>query len=437
MGRVRLGVSTAVILALAGPAGAAELTRLQSAEPGDPFALEFSLRWNREQEKANITRETASGTAFPAVIDQDELRYARVRNDLVTRFALALYQDLELHVDIPYSMGDDATWSLATPLTSTLTSNDRDAMGGACPDSNADGLPGPCPLFEARTSDTTVFKGGELGDLQVGIAWGIFNDRRDDTKPTWVVALDATFPTAKLYEPGKGRSADMRSPYFTGARRGPAGEKVWKWDLSTSLSRRFGPVDPYFKAHVTGMTKSAKTYSNCDYVEELAATGDATLASVAACASPRWKDQAGAKLPWIAGLTFGAELVPFEDTREDQKVTFDFRLFGDYTSRARFYNELTDASGKLHMTDAYLTMGGYVGLYLRASRWVTLDVSGSLATRTSHYLTGETPGTGDLDDPGATGVNPNYDWRYDAPGNRFRVADVMLFSLSGSFILSF
>jgi hypothetical protein len=450
MGRVRLGVSTAVILALAGPAGAAEITRLQTAEPGDPFALQFSLRWDREQEKATISREKSTGGApgaFPAVLDQDELDYSRVKNDLVTRFALALYEDVELHVDLPYSMADDATWNLAViPASSSIATNGRDAM-------NQDCALTPCPLFPVSTSDATVFKGGQMGALKAGLAWGIFSDKRDDTKPTWIVGLDVTLPTGKLYDPGLGRQPNMGSPYFAAARRGPNAEKVWKWDFSTAMSRRFGPVDPYFKAHVTAVTKSSSTYSNCDNVAAFNAMAvpAATNAAVTNCGLSQWKDEAGAKLPWIAGLTFGTELIPFEDKAEDQKVTFDFRAFGDYTSQSRFYNELTDASGKLHWTEGYLTMGAYAGVYLRASRWVTLDISGSLATRTSHWLSGEYPGKSRDDDAGAsdpipadvTGfgsnerLNPNYDARYDAPGNRFRLSGVSVFNLSFAFLLEF
>lgn len=449
MGRLRLGLSITLGLALAGPAGAAELTRLQSAEDGDPFALHLSVRWDREHEKATIAREKA---VAGRVVDQDELAYERVKNDVVARIALALYRDLELHVDVPYALGDDTSWKLkGIPAASTILQETRDAMGQPCATS-------PCPLFPVATEETTVYKGGELGDVKVGLAWAIFNEARDDTKPTWVVGVDATLPTAKLYDPAEGRDAFMGSPYFAAAKRGPAGEKVWKWDLHTTLSRRVGPIDPYVRAHVTGMTRSSSTYSNCDRVQELFddplsdRPAQMTFAATQNCSAARWKDEARAKLPWIAGLTFGTELVPYEDLREDQKVSFDFRLAADYTSSSRFYNELTDLTGKLHSTGSHLTMTGSLGLTLRASQWVTLQALGSVGARTAHFLSGEPLGKdGDVltCDPalrsGARGpgdtscadLNPNYDWRYDAPGNRFRVHDVTFFSLTVAGVLQF
>jgi hypothetical protein len=383
MGRLRQGLTTAILFAaLTGPAGAAELTRLQSAEPDDPFALQFSMRWDRTQERATISREQAFA---PAATTEDltELRYSRVQNDLVTRVALALYTDVELHVELPYSLADDVAWRFGTrngmpvnAANSSIATNGIDAMGQAC-------AAVPCPLFPVSGKDTTVFHGGKVGDLRAGLAWGIFNDLRDDTKPYWVVGLDVTFPTATRYDPAAGRSGIWQSPNAVEAKRGPDGEKVWRYDVYTALSRRFGPVDPYFKAHVTAVLPSSSTYSNCEHAAELAipsngAPPQMTLDSITNCVSAKWKDEAKAKLPFVAGLTFGTELVPFEDAKEDQKVTFDFRVYADYTSSSRFYNELTDASGKLHDTEGYLTMGGYLGLYLRASRWVSLQ-----ATRTS------------------------------------------------------
>lgn len=441
---LRPGFLTALAcLALAAPARAAEITHVESAEPGDPFALQISLRWDRALERARISRERAEPDG--TVKDATELRYSRTRNDLVTRLAIALYRDLELHAELPYALADDVVWRYGTRGgfsvrdDSTIERNAVDAMGQPCAVT-------PCPLFPVAP-ESTVFHGGRMRDLEIGFAWAIFNDRRDDTKPTWVVGLDVTLPTATRYDPAAGRDLDWRSPYATETHRGPTGEKIWKWDLSTTLSRRIGALDPYFRAHVTGMVPSNETYSNCDHAAELAGRSPAqmTLAGAENCELPEWEVDSDARLPFVAGLTFGTELVPFEDPREDQKVAIDARLFADYTSRSRFYNELTDASGKLHLTEGHLSMGGLLGLRLRASRFVSLEASASLATRTAHYLTGESPGRrrgklpgGDLS--GATSnpaLNPNYDWRYDAPGNRFRISEVSVFDLSVAGVLRF
>jgi hypothetical protein len=76
---------------------------------------------------------------------------------------------------------------------------------------------------------------------------------------------------------------------------------------------------------------------------------------------------------------------------------------------------------------------------VRASRYVSLHATASVATQTSHWLSGESlgrdgawpavnPATGLTVDPAET--NPNFDWRYDAPGRRFRLSEVSIFELS-------
>jgi hypothetical protein len=451
MGRLRLGAIVAFTLAFAGPAGAAEIARVASrGEPGNPFDMHVEIRWDRFEESARITRERASGNGV--VQDGDELRFTRTVNALVPRVAIGLAEDLDLHFEWPYVLADDRAWRFGivngaptggVPPYSSIETNDVDASGAACTVDLDPVVPGTnCALFPVAPS-TTVYHGGKAGDLKVGVSWGIFNDRKDPTKPFWLAGVDVTFPTAALHDPAAGRGTNWMSPYSAPGKPGPFGEKVWKWDFFTVMSRRMGPIDPYVKAHATVMRKSSSTYSNCDHAAELA-TVSATnpvaqmnSEAIAACADSGRASDAEARLPWVTGLTVGTEIVPYEDAREQQKVSIDVRLTGDYTSSQRFYNELTDASGKLHHTEEYLTLGGFLGLYLRASKYVSLTASASLATNTAHYLTGEAPGRDGSGSTAAGQLNPNFDWRYDAPGRRFKISEVSIFEVSFGGVLTF
>ncbi len=466
MGRSRLGVLAALALTLAGRAGAAEITSIATREPGRPFDLRISFRWDRFQERAQITREVPAapdpGTNPAGGGMGDELRYERQLNAFVPRVAIGVTHDLEVHFEWPYVAGDDRTWRFGqgaggqpaggVPPYSTIETNDVNANGLPCAYDVTASIPGvQCPLFPVAP-DTTVYHGGRAGDLKGGIAWGIFDDKEDPTKPFWLAGLDITFPTASRYDPAGDRNYDPASPanIWSSPHSAPGspaavGEKVWKWDFQTALSRRLGPMDPYVKAHVQFMTKSSSTYSNCEHAAEMAGLGNPQMNSQAPANGAAEGSRADAKLPWIAGITFGTELVPYENEAQQQRVALDFRLFGDYTSAARFYNELTDMSGKLHWTDPYLTMGGYLGVYLRASKFIVLQGSTSISTSTAHWLTGETLGNGRTWPPlGANGItadptqmNPNFDWRYDAPGRRFRISEVANFAMSFAFVLTF
>jgi hypothetical protein len=436
----RLHALTALALAaLAGSAGAAEISRVAtSGEPGNPFDLDLGVRWDRSVESASITREGHDG----------KLRYLRTRNAVVPRVAVGLWNDLEAHFEMPYVLGDDRelrygmAWGVGSDSARYLDplATEVDANGQACPG---------CEILSVSPK-SIGYHGGRAGDLVAGLSWGIFNDRKDDTKPFWLVGLDVTVPTAAKWEPGKGRTADTwASPYRLETKPGPFGEKIWKLDLYTTFSKRYAYVDPYVRAHARFAFKSASTYSNCDAATEATAatlnTPQMNGLAVQNCKS--WGSDAGAKLPFVAGIVFGNEFIPYEDAKEHQKLSIDFRFFAELTSKQRFYNELSDATGKLLQTEGYMEVGGLVGLYLRASQYVQLQAQASLSTRSAHDLTGESlgkdgawpaldaSGNGRTADPAA--MNPNFDWRYDAPGRRFRVSEVAIFALSVGGIVQF
>jgi hypothetical protein len=442
------GALTALTLAVAAPAGAAEISRVvSSGEPGSPFSMDLDVHWDRSVENATITREKGSAgtSALPggAVFQGDRLAYTRTRNAVVPRIAIGIWKDFELHAEMPYVLGDDRDWRYGTlygqptgPTTDSISTNTIDAQGQPC-------AVQPCPLF---TVPSTGYHGGKVGDLKAGLAWAIFNDKKDDTKPTWVVGMDLTVPTAAKWEPGKDRNPDTwASPYELKTNPGPFGEKIWKWDLHTVLSKRYKYFDPYVKAHAQLAFKSSSTYSNCDAVNETATVRQFNVDAAQNCQS--WGDAAGAQLPFVAGLLFGTEIVPYEDAREGQKVTLDFRFYSELTSKARFYNELSDATGKILQTGEYMEIGGLAGLYLHASKYVQLKAQASLATRTAHDLTGESlgksgswpalnpDGSGRTLDPAQ--MNPNFDWRWDAPGRRFRISEVSILELSFGAVIMF
>jgi len=253
------------------------------------------------------------------------------------------------------------------------------------------------------------------------------------------VGFDITFPTAALYDPWAGRVLAANtyvSPYMVPAKVAGVGQKIWKFDLQTALSKRMGPIDPYFKAHVTLPRRFSTTYSNCDHVNDAINPPPGTLVSKANCALPQWKDAAGAKLPWNTGLIFGTEFIPLENKVEGQRMVIDLRLTAEYTSKARWYNELTDATGKLLSTGSYAQIGGLVSFLFRASRYVAVQGDAGYTWESPHLLTGEPLGVADGSNS-LPGQNPNFDWRWDAPGRRFRITSASIFSLQLSGILNF
>jgi hypothetical protein len=445
MGRYRLPViAVSAALVLAGSARAAEVTRVATAaDPGNPIDVDLSIRWDRLERSGLISREWTVGGEIE---DVPQLRFTQKATAIVPRIAVGVYRDLELHAEIPYVLADDMGWRYAevggipadVAGLDTIQDNDVTPSGEVCP------TPGTCPLFPVG-GGTTVYHGGKAGDLLVGITWAILSDERDDTKPKWIVGLDLTFPTATRYDPVAGRTGrpDWSSPHVNAADPGPFGQKLWRWDLSTALSRRMGAFDPYVKGHVTIQRRGSDLYSNCENALALQAAVPEQGPSwmFANCAA--FDEDASARPPYLLGLLVGAELVPYENAAAGKKVTIDLRLSADYTSPARWYNELTDASGRIHWTEDYATVSALFGLRFKASEFVALEAQTSIGTQTAHFITGEYLGRVRGEDPGPPydetnpALNPNFDWRYDSPGRRFRVSEVSLFAVRITGILRF
>ncbi len=447
MGRPSLRTLIAFSLAVpCATAGAAEVTRVASSgEPDKVLEVGVSARWDRDLRRAKIEREAFVGGAN---VDATELHYEQVTNRIVPRIAIGLWHDLEIHAEMPYYLSDEHSWRYAlvngvsTEANSTIRTSRIDASGLPLGDPASRCVTDPCPIFQVPAAGDpmrTVYHGGALGDLKLGIAWGILSDRRDDTKPFWLVGVDVTLPTAERYDPSTApQHASSSSP-------APVGRKIWVYDFYTAFSRRVGPLDPYLKAHVALPATANGTYSNCEHAAQLAANAPPApeMASWAPqnCANALWRDRAGAKPPVVFGMTFGTELVPYEDRAAGEQVSIDLRLAADYYGAARWYNELTDATGKLLHTDPYLDLSALVGVYLRASRHFALKGMAEFHHETTHLISGEGLGRYGDDPSIATThpeqLNPNFDYRYDQPGHRFRVSETTVFTIRAGVEVTF
>jgi len=196
-----------------------------------------------------------------------------------------------------------------------------------------------------------------------------------------------------------------------------------------------GSVDPYVRFHATSYRPSKETYSNCNHAADFSAMNPPQVAGVAAtaCAASSTVSQYGPRPPWVAGSAFGAEIVTGENKADGTRVAIDFRLSADYYSSALWYNELTDATGKLLFTEDYFAVDAFFGFYWRASKYMQLQATARLGTETPHWITGEDMGG----IASGKAKNPNFDYRYDAAGRRYRITEVSNFGVALAGVLQF
>lgn len=412
-------------------AQAAELTRIASSfDPDHPFGMYLDVGFERNQEKEQIVRELHQGGT---VQDVNELSYLMTESKLNVGAHIGLYQDLEFYFGVPFVFSQNRQWGFAggtTPANSTITNNCLQANGNLldpnCPSTGA----GAAPMFAVPAQS---WRSG-LGNLTFGLRYAIFNQKRDDTKPMWLVAMDYQAPTASLNDP---------STITTASNPGNIGDKVHRYTFWTALSRRVGVADPYFKIHFTLPYLGPGWYSNCDNPSP---TNMGTPQNCGATYNGQvaWtRQQTGEQPPYVGGIIFGTELNAYDEPAHHQKVAIDLRGIATYVSEGRYYNEMSDLFGKLMYTQEYAQLGGQFGLYAHAADFVSLQLVASLLYNTEHTLTYESIGK-DLNGNGVVDVtslpvevNPNFDYRTDMVSRQFRATQDFVFTLSATATFSF
>lgn len=408
----RLGFLIAVLLGTS--ATAAELTRVASSfEEKDPFGMFLDFTFDRTADRGTITREWYQQGQLQ---DVTELRYQKIESKMGIDAYLGIYKDLELHVGVPIVFQQDRQWFYAGGTNETNSTINRncalDPSGTPCANPGS----GDGQLFGVPNAS---YRSG-LGDFTFGIAWNPLVQKKDPSKPTWTLRFDYTAPTASLLNP---------TVYTSNANRGNIGDKLHRYTFATAVSKRISKfVEPYFELHYTLAWRGPGVYSNCD---------DASAARQGHpenCGKEGWsREQTGVQPVHTGGSIFGAEITAFEREDRHQRFAFDFRFFVNYFSEGRYYNEMSDLFGKLLYTGDYGQAGGQFGIVAQAAEFVILRAYTSFAYNSEHFLTNENIGK-DLNGNGVVDVstapqeiNPNYDFRVDRVGRRFRIEQQFLF----------
>ncbi len=410
----------------------AELTRVASSfEEGDPFGLFLMATFDRQQEWANITRENYQSNDL---VDVTELKYQKIQTSLGIDAHIGIYKDLEIHVGVPIVFQQDRNWQYASgtdATNSTINHNYTCSPNGqttcGAPGSGTGVLfPGD---FDPNKGGVNSYRAG-LGDVSFGFAWNAFVQKKDPSKPTWTLRFDYTAPTATVLDPSQQTSTSSR---------GGIGDKVHKYTFSTAVSKRLGKyLEPYFGLSYTLPWRGPGFYSNCNNPDPT------KLSHPENCGGDGWKRaDTGIQPQHTGGATFGLEVTAFEDVAKHARFGFDLRGWFNYVSEGRVYNEMSDLFGKLLYTSDYGQVGAQLGLTGSAAEFISFRAYASLAYNTEHFLTNEDIGK-DLNGNNLIDittapqeVNPNYDYRVDRVGRRFRIEQQYVFRIQATVSFNF
>ncbi|HUB05765.1 MAG TPA: hypothetical protein VMB50_02130 [Myxococcales bacterium] len=462
----RLAAILSLLLA-ASPALAAQVTHVATAATDEwPVEIDLTPGFSYVSENATISREEFKSSG--GLVVGNEMAYNRTTMTMPLRGAIGIWHHLELHFNIPIIIDDKQTWGFATGSGANETNVTVDKTPGLCPEGIPNGA-GLCanlqpptalasaPLVGANGQPLTSDRGGfVLGNVSIGIAWTPFNEEDDDTDPTWLVGFDYTAPTAALWDP----SVVSYGPGAPGSQISGVGDKFHHFQPYTALSKRYGVLDPYIEVYADLPRASGGVYDNCDNPYGGAGEGPGNAGgeerlncfqsgtyttSDGASASYNWDAWNTQATPvYVGGFWFGSEFVAYENPKEEQKVAFDLRFITEYHSEAETYTEMTDLVRALTYQQDFARLGGQVGLYLRPTKYFMLLLNGSLEHDTDHWLTMENLGNAPVGSNGAEPVpvgsqlqNPNFDFRYDNPGDRFMLQNSLIWSFTGTLMVTF
>ncbi len=298
-----------------------EITSVADAFDGeDPFDLNLVLGFRQSWKHAAIRRESqltqiATGGFIPA--NENVATYDSSMSTLEVGADVGIYKDFALVVRLPIIL----SWS-----------------------QNLGSLDGSANVSQQRLADPT---GGQLFSVPFtsptrsgidyfafGLDWAIFNQQRDDTKPTWVIGVEGRVPVGTPLHAcnatnsggtvcfdssnPQGGPRDVHGGVDPGISRGMnsvLAKSVW--------SRRFGYVEPYsgFGFQADFPTDSSD-FGKFNPQQNLSRTP-----------------------PLQGSFSMGLEVIPFEQREQFQRLSADFRVKGTYHSPGRDYSELFDALG--------------------------------------------------------------------------------------------
>ncbi len=295
----------------------AEITSVADAfDDDDPFDLNLVVGFTQSWKHAKIRRESqllqpqlASGGFIPAT--ENIATYNSQTSTLLVGADVGIYKDLAFIFRAPLIL----SWSQAL----------GDLQGSSAVDSMllADPLGGQ--LFSVPFTSPT--RSG-IDYISGGFDWAIFNQQRDDTKPTWVIGIEGRLSVGSVLHACNANATiqcpDPQFPDDPTRGRKPGISPGFDSIIARSVwSRRFGYVEPYTGFEVQAQFAQARSdfgaYNPQNDLER----------------SP----------PLLGSITMGMEVVPYEHREQYQRLSADFRFKGTYQSPGRDYSELFDALG--------------------------------------------------------------------------------------------
>lgn len=321
-----------------------EVTNVIDAfEEGSPFSIHVTVAFDYSNKSATILRETsiaAPGLTTGGYTSHllNVATYGESTSRLTPRLDVGLYKDIAAHVAFPLILANSRQLS---------------TVGGVPPIADATaGSPGE-QLFSVPFTGPT--RSG-IEHIAAGVDFGLLNQARNRTEPTWVLGVEGRFSVGapmhacnakaalQCADPSdvnrNGKSDGTFEGNFTGTRDPGISRGTIGVEVHTMMSKRLKYVEPYGGfAALFEFQQASSDYGLTDVVQSLVNHP-----------------------PAVGTVTLGMMIMPWENRESFQRLTFDLRMLGQYHSEGRDYSELFDALGSSSATSLRTpNWAGYTG----------------------------------------------------------------------------
>ena len=470
-------LAVALWLAAPVPGRAADVTDVASSgDKQNPFDFNLRVGYESTTRTGAVKREHEGDPGQTAVNVLKDLVYKRTSDRMTLRAEIGIWHDLSFSAELPLSLSDSTTLSYDQRLgaacvfggpgancvnadNSLSTSNQTtfnhvdwntargnygdpsylipfggyDAVGSAQAGRSVGFNPGSSSVF--RGADRGGSAGNLLDTINLALSYAVLSQRRDDTKPTWVLALEYRLSIGNVM------AFDRAHP---DANHGVA-DGLDHLIARTAISRRYRYLEPY-----------ALFWFDYPFVNR----GDTLFFDLGANAKNSAPQMS-------AGTRFGLEAVPYELPARAIKVAIDASLRLSARFDGRGYSEIWEALASspalacdpawnpscsaaskdpatgapwngvtayqgrafsgITVIDNFASLGGELAVVVQASRWFRLRAYLFYQRDQGHLVTID-----DVGRPGSGGgrvgspaeYNPAYRPVINEVGRRYRVDDV-------------
>jgi hypothetical protein len=418
----------------------------------DKFDLHLTLDYRLDIRRSAIRREMSGrpGTdPTDAVPVGDDLTFAGARHTIIPRLELGLLHDVAATVALPYVLTDQRELELDQRDSPCVFGPGGTCVNRATSSTLADGIL-PMDGFDGQNGgagfgadDPTVFRGptrSGLDQLHLGLVWAPMNQRRDVTKPTWKLGLEARLAIGEV---ARIDADDLDGS--TGVGRGLHEVRVW-----STYARRLGWAEPSFEAWWM-----AAFSSTADSPFQDPGFGSRNIApsqeggvrfGFDAYAVDQGED--GARL----SLGLGGRVVGHFEGRQYTEMWEPFALAGETTRGGPLILDGDPVMAGMQAQDHpgitnienYLEIGGKVHGRIEVGRNLRITALVELGTETEHVITATDAGVdyptcsggattdcesdpNELVTPNTVEVNPLHVPRIDLVGHRYHADSVLTF----------